>query len=129
MYKYYDYVTVRTMILIVLETRLDCSGIYKLETMGKEAYKLALTNPSTSVSTRSSTPIIRSCLLHRQTCSKSRHHYIIFSKCPHPERTEARRRWRHVVNRTFNNRVIQICSLVVDSLLVWRYSSKLMLLC
>ena len=40
-------------------------------------------------------------------CSKSRHLYIIYSKCMSPARTQARRCWRHDAKCIFNERVIQ----------------------
>jgi len=42
------------------------------------------------------------CFKNRQTCSKSHDVYITWSKCLSPARTQARRRWRHVANCTFN---------------------------
>jgi len=59
------------------------------------------------------------CPKNRQTCivtSKSHYLYIICSKCLPPARTtQARRRWRHVANRTFNEQRDSDCSLVFDA--------------
>jgi len=56
-----------------------------------------------------------SCRLENlQTCRKSHHFYIICSRCLPPARTQAHRRWHHVVNLTFNEQRDSDCSLVFD---------------
>ena len=56
------------------------------------------------------------CFRNRQTCSKSHHLYIAWSKCLPPVRTQAHRRWRHVVYTARSmNSVIQICPVVLDA--------------
>jgi len=51
------------------------------------------------------------CLKNHRTCSKAHHLYIICSIYLSPARTRARRRWRYVVNRTFDVRRDSDCSL------------------
>ena len=53
------------------------------------------------------------CLKNCQTYSKSHHLYILCSKCQPPAQRQARRRWRHVANRTLNEG--EICPLVFDA--------------
>ena len=60
------------------------------------------------------------CLKNRHTCSKSHCLYIVCSKWLSPVRMQARRRWRHDINRMFNERVIQ----TVHSFLMRRLSSS-----
>ena len=55
------------------------------------------------------------CLKNRQICSRSRHLYIICSKCLPLARTQACRRWRYVANLTFNEQHDSDCSLVFDA--------------
>jgi len=58
------------------------------------------------------------CLKNHQTCSnKSRHLYTICFKYLPPARTQARRRWCHVANRTFNEQRDSNCSLILMRLL------------
>jgi len=55
------------------------------------------------------------CFKNHQTCSKSLHVYIICSLCLPLARTLARRRWRHVADRTINKQRDSDCSLVLDA--------------
>ena len=67
------------------------------------------------------------CLQKRQTCNKSRHLYIICSKCLPPAWTQASKRWRHVANRTFNEQCDSYHPLVFDAssqfVNIWNLSS------
>jgi len=51
-----------------------------------------------------------------QTCSVSHHLYIICPKCLPPARMQARRRWRYVSNRTFNEQRDSVYSFLMRHL-------------